>query len=515
MFSRGIETQEIGLQLPIKRQDVVFVVADGSQAEITTYANQNLITRREFLKTAGVWLLPLFIAGCQRDTTIVERLVTPSVPPTHLPTPTTFPPPSPEKTVEPTLSPEVKPESLFWLILQPFIQEAEKRRSERKLKDKEYTRRVDEELNSGRINFLIFSSGETHEPPLEWGIIASPTSISIDYINKKVDIISLTHDIRAPEVEKVLGTLNKDRRIKDSAQRLDSVLLNEEAVKRMGKWELPRWVFEDATGLSIDFQIHSNDVAIQKFVDNILGGITLDLPIDMPLGPYYFSEGKYQIPILRKKYDQQGRIFPKGEVRLNGRELVGFIKAIPLYQPKIDKEYSPIMEHNFRKALFFDTLLASLKEKFASGKERGQLAVSLAAYILEQILVQDVVYDFDAVSFIVSNLGRAQEILEKFNRRGTNIDLGFPEIRHSLYIVDKCCSADLDKENMPVHWADSIDRPQEEEIKKDWGAGVFDKTVGGQKLAYEVPFGGNPYGDLISEYWQTVRAWVRRRLLGY
>lgn len=31
-------------------------------------------------------------------------------------------------------------------------------------------------------------------------------------------------------------------------------------------------------------------------------------------------------------------------------------------------------------------------------------------------------------------------------------------------------------------------------------------------MAYEVPYGGNPYGDLIDDYWVGVRAYIKKFL---
>ena len=81
-----------------------------------------------------------------------------------------------------------------------FAKEAERRRAELAKTDPDHSRRIDKALNDGRVNFLLFGYGETHEPPAtEKAIIGSQTIISYDTHTRKADIISLTHDIRAPE----------------------------------------------------------------------------------------------------------------------------------------------------------------------------------------------------------------------------------------------------------------------------------------------------------------------------
>lgn len=443
------------------------------------------LTRREFLEKTGAVVLGFILTSC--GTSNPETSATPTTEAIRapvLPTLTVVPTSTPEIVASPT--PE-RQGTLFELLLQPFIKESLKRRAEAANKEPEFYKRVDKELNEGRVNFLLFGYGETHEPPLvERAIIASPTIVSVDYRNKKIDIVSLTHDIRDPLVEEVLGIKGKPK----SVQRLDQSLLNKEAVQKVGKFRLPQLSLENATGFSIDFQVHMSDNAIQRLVDDVIGGVTIDVPINETLGAYYYKG---------IKYDDGGRVFKKGKVTLNGREVVGFIKAIAALGPK-DKEYSPLMEHNVRKALVFEALKTDLITQLDSLAFKAKLAAFIST---ENFVTKEVALDFSSMEFVVSNLSVAVSSLERL-KQGDNKNLGVFPIRRELYAVDACCSSD--PTNMPVHWATATIIDGEQRMREDIKNGVIPEGLG-----LEVPYGGDPYGDLV-DYWRAVRLWVKKKL---
>ena len=67
-------------------------------------------------------------------------------------------------------------DSLFDTLLTPFVNEAKKRRADLVKSDPDYLKRVDPVLNEGRVNFLLFGYGESHEPPVtEKAIIGDRT----------------------------------------------------------------------------------------------------------------------------------------------------------------------------------------------------------------------------------------------------------------------------------------------------------------------------------------------------
>src|SRR6185437_14489132 len=82
-------------------------------------------------------------------------------PPPRSPTPTTL------ATATPTPPPTPTPVPLdaFQSLIRPFFVQAQQRRDSRRAADPSYDRRVDPDLNRGRINFGILGYGPTYEPP--------------------------------------------------------------------------------------------------------------------------------------------------------------------------------------------------------------------------------------------------------------------------------------------------------------------------------------------------------------
>ncbi len=407
-------------------------------------------------------------------------------PPPTLTMPTTTPTTTP--TIEPTLSPTVtatatatftptpKAEaSMFDVLFQPLVNEAQKRREQRAKSDPEFARRVSKPLNANRINILLFGYGETHEPPVtERAIIGSHTIISFDTRQRVADIISITHDTRAPEVERHLGILGKPK----SATRIDQAFI-------FGGFALQRQTFENATGLCIDFQIAFDDVVIKEFVDGVYGGVEVHVPQTFEVHPFYLNGKKYPA----------GK-FPQGRQKLNGTQVLQFIKTVPI----AERAYDVSLEHNSRKYIIFDALLESLKarstdplfwfnaSKFAAGEiKSGTLA-----------------YDFDHTALVKNQIGEIVVNLGKYAATDKSQKSGalFPRFNKRKYIVDKT------QGDGGVRWVSpNVDDPF---IRADVKNGVY------ANYDMEVPYNGNPYSaDLAKEYWCSTRSLVQTALIEY
>lgn len=416
-------------------------------------------SKRRLLKnlsilTAAVLATPLFPA--------CGRIITTPKPIESTPTPTLEPTPTP--------TPEVEDLTLVEALLQSFVDEVPARRAERAKNDPDFYRRVDQKLNEGRVNFLLFGYGDDYEPPYDKLFIASPSIISVDYQSGSIDIVSLTHDIRDPLIEKVLGIQKQ----KGSAQRLDQSLLNKKAVEKVGQFKLPQLSLESATGLSVDYQLHAPDDAIGRFIDAI-GGVEVNFPLRVPLQAYWY-EGK--------KYEEKGWVIEPGLRRMSGREVVGGIKAIPQLGPH-DKGYNPEMGQNFRKAWVIKGLQKMLTENL---NDNG-LKLKIAAFLFGEVLKGQTDYDFNPTQLVVNNLRG------KSKKNESHPSLKNLAMRKTIYIVDNGNSPDKD---MPVQWINSRNRPDEEQVYQE-------------NFGYEMPIGTDPYGDLVS-YWGPVRAFVRKRL---
>ncbi len=431
------------------------------------------------------------VSGCSASSTVdpkptIETQVVVVAP--TAPKPTALPSPSPEPTTAPAQIPLAKAndstradalelakhqrpsDSLFDTLMTPFVNEALKRRAELAKSDPEYSKRIDKELNEGRVNFLLFGYGETHEPPLtEKAIIGSQTIISYDVQNRVANIVSLTHDIRAPEIERELTKRNK----KSPAVRIDQAY-------NVGGFKLMRQLLEDATGLSIDFQVTFKDVVMQRLIDNVFEGVDIDVPMAFDVQPFYLDGIKYP----------KGN-FPRGKQRLNGRQVIQFIKTVPISDAAYDKS----LEHNQRKYLVFTALLESIDNNY---KDRD-FWLRGSAFVTKELVTGAITYDFDPIPLMVNNVGSTVASIGKFVGKDRSDGVQPPQIKKSIYVVDPAHG------DGGVQWvnANAVVNPI---TKKDIDAGVY------ASLDMEVPINSNPYGDLVTGYWTSVRTLVKQTL---
>lgn len=350
------------------------------------------------------------------------------------------------------------PENLFNEVIKPFIDEALKRRAERAKNDPEYYNRVDKELNQNRINILLFGYGE------EWtgGNMDQPTfgSHSIFSINLKtgkIDLVSPTHDTRAPEIEQFLKKSGKEAR----PTRMDRAY-------DIGGYDLMREVLEDATGLSVDYQIRLEDTFIKYLVDN-LGGITVDIPFD----------------VNTKEFRDEGKLYPphqfsKGLQKMDGAKALQFIKA---WSDPVD----PTKERNIRKHLAMRALFDQVKQKT---KEKDLLfGVKMLSLFASESVKGNIGFDFDEKQFIFPMLGN----LGKLGGLDLSID-------KTVFVVDPAIG------DGGVQWI-TANAAQNPLTKADIDKGLY------QDLAMEIPFNANPYSsNLVRDYWKSVRDLIKSKL---
>lgn len=362
-------------------------------------------------------------------------------------------------------------DSLFDALMAPLASEAQRRRVEMARSDPEFIRRIDGALNEGRVNFLLFGYGETHEPPFtENALIGSHTIISYDTRTRTADIISFTHDIRAPEIERELAR----RGVKPTAMRIDRAYA-------IGGFRLQRKMIENATGLAIDYQIVFRDAAMQRLIDDVFENIKVTAPMAFDVHPFYLDGVKYP-----------GGHFPQGPQKLTGRQAIQFIKTVPVAEGTYDR----LLEHNARKSLVFDALLRALSEKY---HDRA-FWLKGAAFVARELLGGAVVCDFDPLALVVNNIGSATTGLQKSLSGDAAPANLLPKINRSVYIVDPAHG------DGGVQWVNA-NAAVNSITQKDIDAGMY------PTLAMEVPINANPYGDLITGYWTSVRGLVKESLL--
>jgi hypothetical protein len=355
----------------------------------------------------------------------------------------------------------------FERVLRPLLLEAKRHRLANAAQDPTYWTRLDPRLNGTRLNFLLFGYGETHEPPLtERAFIGSLTIFSYDYATRQIDLVSLTHDIRAPEAERYLRAKTN--------QPIGPIKIDQ--TYNTGGFDLMRRTLEDATGLAIDFQLAFKESAIAGATDNVFGGLDVDVPLAFKVNAYYLDGHKYA-----------AGEFQKGRQRLNGVQVIQFIKTVP-----VEEHYDPSLEHNARKHLVFRSLMDSMREHSSDVGFLGRAAL----FFSSQVATDSITYDFDLRSLLVDNL----RTMMADAARPTAHDSSVPSVARTLYVVDPASG------DGGVQWvmANAHTNPI---TRLD----IAEKKYG--ELAMEVPYAGDPYAeDLVAHYWPDVRKLIATRL---
>jgi hypothetical protein len=389
------------------------------------------------------------------------------------PVPVSLAPPADVQSIEPTPVPRSRVrapganESNFERILKPFLHESQRARTDRAEADPKYWKRVDRQLNASRLNFLLFGYGETHEPPLtERAFIGSITIFSYDYRSQSIDLVSLTHDIRAPEIEHHL--------MAEGQQNVGPIKIDR--AYHTGGFPLLRRTIEDATGLAIDYQIAFREEAIAGATDRVFGGIDVDVPLPFRVNAFYMDGVKHP-----------PGAFAQGRQRMNGLQVIQFIKTVP-----VEQTYDARLEHNARKHLIFRSLMDSLRAQVGDVAFLGRAAL----FFTGELAGNSIDHDFDVKGLLVENLWRL--ITDRGDSSGGEHTV--PGIRRTIYIVDPASG------DGGVQWvrANAHTNPI---TRRDMDAGKY------TELAMEVPYNGDPNAaDLVTGYWPDVRQLISSRL---
>ena len=357
----------------------------------------------------------------------------------------------------------------FERVLHPLLVEAKRHRQANAAQDPTYWKRIDPHLNATRLNFLLFGYGETHEPPLtERAFIGSLTLFSYDYATRQIDLVSLTHDIRAPEIERYLHAQGEPQ---VGPIKIDRAYAT-------GGFNLMRRTLEDATGLAIDFQLAFKESAIAGATDSVFGGLDVDVPLGFKVNAYYLDGVKFP-----------AGEFLKGRQRLNGTQVIQFIKTVP-----VEEHYDLALEHNARKHLVFRSLMQAMSEHSNDVGFLGRAALFFSG----QVAHDSIAYDFDLRSLIVDNL---RGLMVDFARPGVATrDDSVPSVYRTLYVVDPASG------DGGVQWVQA-NAHTNVVTQRDLAQHRYNE------LAMEVPYNGNPYADdLAAGYWPDVRKLIASRL---
>ncbi|GIW07045.1 MAG: hypothetical protein KatS3mg060_1850 [Dehalococcoidia bacterium] len=374
--------------------------------------------------------------------------------------------PLPEIAVPPPPAQPGRPATLAERLLDTFVAEAERRRTEWPTTSPERLGRIDVTLNEGRVNVLLYGYGETHEPPLtERAFIGSYTIVSYDRYWRELSLISLTHDIRAPEIERATRT--------PWAVKIDQAY-------QVGGIPLMQEVIENATGLAIDFTIVLPDEQIAQLIDNVYGGLPITNPRAFDVHPFYLNGVKYP----------RGH-FPAGDQVLDGKAVLQYIKTVPIERPgALDKN----LEHNVRKHRIVRALVAATKANVANPVFLGKLL----HFLRDQGTSDRIVTDFDLAGLVIHQLGGYLAAVSlPFFGDGGGMEL--PEVAKTIYIHDPAAG------DGGVRWVRGDPNPA---TQRDLARGVY------RDPNMAVPVGGNPAAsNLTTGYWHYLRAHIKRKLL--
>lgn len=376
-----------------------------------------------------------------------------------------------------TPAPEAQQTDMTGSLMEPFVRKAAEQRRQR------LDRGADPVLNEGRVNFVLFGYGETHEPPVtEHAWIGSFTVLSYDTAREEFRAVSMTHDIRAPEIERYLAERGS---------------FNGNAIKmfnayEVGGFDLMGEVIANATGLSPDFQVYLPDSALARFVDTVPGSITVQSPKAFAVHPYYLDG---------VKYDTVGQ-FVKGANVLDGKGVVQFIKTVPIEEKD---RYDKSLEHNARKHRVIKGLLQSVRERVLDPgfwmRARGFFADNeqLANGSQEQ-QARALRYSFDPAEILTPHLGNIAGTVARSLAEGRTPTLRTPDFQGGLYIVAPEMG---DGGVVWVEYSASVNPITRRDIER----GVY------PDIAMEVPYDADPYAaDLVTGYWPSVRSKVQEFL---
>ncbi|MBI5878926.1 MAG: LCP family protein [Chloroflexi bacterium] len=380
---------------------------------------------------------------------------------TPLPTPTELPAPTPIP------APTVTQAQVNFVadIMKPLAAEAaRRRRAAQDANPAGFATRIDAPFNANRLNFLVTGYGVTYEPPYPPTYKGHVTLYSLDLNTLQISTVTLNHDIRAPEVERYMMRDGK----KVGPSKLDRAHL-------AGGFPLARTTVEDATGLNVDFQLVFQDLVVKNIVDEVFGGLLVDVPYVFDAAPIVFADKQY--PALR---------YAQGKQKLNGLQTLQFIKAINAQLGKT--KYDPRKEPAVRKQIVVTAVLDNIKRETTN----PVFWARLANFLRRTLDNKEVEYDFDAASLLF-------QTINQYVARGAQGEKIPLTITRSLFVVDQAIG------DGGVQWVGTSANPI---MVRDIKNGVY------PELSISVPTGkADPYApDLAANYWTSVRQLVKKRI---
>jgi hypothetical protein len=361
---------------------------------------------------------------------------------------------------------------LFDDFVQPLMDAASQRRAQVQQHDPQAQERVDADLNARRLNVALLGYGEEHDQTYaDEGV--SVTVLSLDLDTWQMSDISLSRDIRVPELEEAA----------DGPPRWPMTLraaYHERGVDGI------RAILEDATGLAIDFEVLMKDVFVRNYVRDVNGPVTLVVP-------KVFHTNTYRLDGV----DHPPDVLPAGRQVLDADRAMTFVLGEELDpQGRVD-------ERSYRKNLLLTTLSCDVRQRIGAG-DVGFL-VSLARFAASEATNQDLRTDFD----LQLVLGGLSHMAQTFVVGGGDVHTEFPQLGASRQLVVH----DPSFGDGGVRRVHAIEADLGDPSSPDDPLVQEEVRLGSLAPYMLIPVGGNPYAsDLVTGYWTSVRQLVRDTL---
>jgi hypothetical protein len=360
---------------------------------------------------------------------------------------------------------------VFDQFIGPFVDAAASRRAKLAAADPGYWHRVDADLNAHRVNIALLGYGEEHDQTYaDMGVSATILTLNLDTWH--VDEISLSRDIRVPELEDQSAL---------TPPRWPQTL---RAAYRARGFDGIRPILEDATGLAVDFQIVMKDVFLKNYLNEVSGPVQLIVPKD------------FHTNVYRLDGQDHGEDFlAAGRRTLSPDQAMTFVLAEAL-----DPE-GRADERSYRKDLLLKTLACGIRKRLAD--RNAGFALSLGGFMLGELRNENLVTDFDFE--LVS--GGFAHLAQAFVTSLGEVDASFPQLgsARELVIHDPAFG---DGGVRRVHYMATQPEDADNALVKS------EIQMGSLAPYMLIPVGGNPYAtDLVADYWPAVRQLVRTRVL--
>jgi hypothetical protein len=225
----------------------------------------------------------------------------------------------------------------------------------------------------------------------------------------------------------------------------------------------------------VDFQLAFQDSIVKNVVDDVLDGLSVDVPFSFEAEAIYFQDVKYP-----------PKHYARGRQRMSGLEALQFIKAVRLQ----GVPYDAGKELAIRKQIVVQALLDAVKKEATNPLFWGKVL----AFLNGTLERKEIEYDFDAPALLFKSIG--SYISQAGRGQAPRVSLG-----RSLYVVDAGLG------DGGVEWVMGSANPL---MVSDLKNGVYDADK-----YLSVPLGkADPYApDLVANYWPSVRQLIRQKLI--